>query len=149
MPEMPMSGVRSQLLPRHGALSTRSFAPAAKTSGWFASIANAGSFDAFGRYGVTGLPTVTLLSADTAPAEVGGTTTAVSDTNETRTAQRRVIVDPFPRTSPEATVLPCASARPRPWFGAVRQACLGAEVDLPGRDDSIAAGLVGGGSRST
>ena len=71
MPEMPMSGVRSQLLPWHGALSTRSLAPAASTAGWFASMANAGSFEPLGRYGVVGLPTVTLLSADTAPAVVG------------------------------------------------------------------------------
>src|SRR6266702_4260594 len=68
---MPMSGVRSQLLPLHGELSTRSLAPAASTAGWFASMASAGSLEPLGRYGVAGLPTVTLLSADTALAGVG------------------------------------------------------------------------------
>src|SRR5829696_7630219 len=54
MPEMPMSGVRSQLLPLQGALSTRSLAPAASTLGWLASMARAGSLTALGRYGVGG-----------------------------------------------------------------------------------------------
>src|SRR6266550_3418348 len=61
---MPMSGVRSQLLPWHGALSTRSLAPAASTAGWFASMASAGSLEPLGKYGVGGLPTVTLASVD-------------------------------------------------------------------------------------
>ena len=78
-----MSGVRSQLLPWHGALSTRSLAPAASTAGWLASMANAGSFEPLGRYGVVGLPTVTLLSAATAPAVVGATTSAAKDRNGT------------------------------------------------------------------
>src|SRR6478672_11214592 len=98
MPEMPMSGVRSQLLPWQGALSTKSLAPAASTSGWLASMASAGSFEPLGRYGVTGLPTVTLLSADTAPAVVGAATSAAKDRNATTTTMRRVIVDSFSRT---------------------------------------------------
>ena len=90
-----MSGVRSQLLPLHGELSTRSLAPAASTAGWFASIASAGSFEPLGRYGVVGLPTVTLLSADTAPAVSGNATVAVSATKGTRRVTRRVIIDSF------------------------------------------------------
>src|SRR5258708_28754464 len=65
---MPMSGVRLQLLPLHGELSTRSLAPAASTAGLFASMASAGSLEPLGRYGVAGLPPLTLLSADTALA---------------------------------------------------------------------------------
>src|SRR5689334_9954486 len=90
---MPIPGVRSQLLPLHGELSTRSLAPATKTLGWVASIANAGSFWLLGRYGVIGLPTETLLSGDNAPAVVGGATTAASHTNETTTTTRRVLID--------------------------------------------------------
>jgi hypothetical protein len=111
MPEMPMSGVRSQLLPLQGALSTRSLAPAARTSGWLASMAKAGSFEPLGRYGVSGLPTVTLLSADTAAAVVGKVTTAASDTKGMRTAMRRVIVDSLSRKPDDATVLPDARCR--------------------------------------
>src|SRR6266540_4537657 len=89
---MPMSGVRSQLLPLHGELSTRSFAPAASTTGLLASMASAGSLEPLGRYGVAGLPTVTLLSADTALASVGADKAAVRDTNPTRMTARRAIV---------------------------------------------------------
>src|SRR6266480_1860500 len=85
---MPMSGVRSQLLPLHGELSARSFAPAANTAGLLASIASAGSLEPLGRYGVAGLPTVTLLSADTALAGVGSDKAAVRDTNPTRMTVR-------------------------------------------------------------
>src|SRR5438552_18558751 len=88
---MPMSGVRSQLLPLHGELSTRSFAPAANTAGWLASMASAGSLEPLGRYGVAGLPTVTLLSAESAPATLGMARAAVRDTNPTRMTARRII----------------------------------------------------------
>src|SRR5437899_59210 len=91
---MPMSGVRSQLLPWHGALSTRSLAPAASTAGWFASMASAGSLEPLGRYGVAGLPTVTLLSADTAPASAGTARAAVKASNATKRAERRTIIGP-------------------------------------------------------
>src|SRR2546430_13324632 len=91
---MPMSGVRSQLLPWHGALSTRSLAPAASTAGWLASMASAGSLEPLGRYGVAGLPTVTLLSADSALASVGTARAAVTASNATKMAERRTIVGP-------------------------------------------------------
>src|SRR5216683_4848381 len=94
---MPMSGVRPQLLPLHGELSTRSLAPAASTAGWFASMASAGSLEPLGRYGVAGLPTVTLLSADTAPASAGTARAAVMASTATRTAERRTIVGSSPR----------------------------------------------------
>src|SRR5678815_3435508 len=83
---MPMSGVRSQL-PTHGELSTRALAPAARTAGWFASIASAGSFEPLGRYGELGLPTVTLLSADTALA--GGESARAARSENTRGMLRR------------------------------------------------------------
>src|SRR6266536_6617640 len=89
---MPMSGVRSQLLPLHGELSTRSLLPAASIAGWFASMAIAGSLEALGRYGVGGLPTVTLLSADTALASVGTAKVTIANTNTARTSARRAIV---------------------------------------------------------
>src|SRR6266540_2414305 len=88
---MPMSGVRSQELPLHGELSTRSLAPAASTAGWLASMASAGSLTPLGRYGVGGLPTDTLLSADTALASVGTVSAAVSDSSATRMAKRRLL----------------------------------------------------------
>src|SRR5438874_11376460 len=89
---MPMSGVRSQLLPLHGALSTRSLAPAAGTAGWLASMAMAGSLEALGRYGVGGLPTVTWLSADRALASVGTAKATIPTSNTTRMTARRAIV---------------------------------------------------------
>src|SRR6266487_1378207 len=89
---MPMSGVRLQSLPLHGELSTRSLAPAASTAGWLAYMAIAGSLEALGRYGVGGLPTVTLLSADTALASVGTAKATIANTNTTRTNARRAIV---------------------------------------------------------
>src|SRR6266508_2395171 len=94
---MPMSGVRSQLLPLHGELSTRSLAPAASTAGWFASMASAGSLEPLGRYGVAGLPTVTLLSGDAAVASVGTARAAVKASNATRMTERRTIVSSSPR----------------------------------------------------
>ena len=94
MPEMPMSGVRLQLLPWHGALSTRSLAPAASTAGWFASMASAGSLVPLGRYGVGGLPTVTLASLDAPLASAGTARAAVEASNATKMAERRIIVDP-------------------------------------------------------
>src|SRR6266540_1764256 len=94
---MPMSGVRSQELPLHGELSTRSLAPAASTAGWLASMASAGSLTPLGRYGVGGLPTETLLSADTALASVGTVRAAVRDNSATRMPTRRAIVGFLPR----------------------------------------------------
>src|SRR6266487_2797823 len=100
---MPMSGVRSQLLPLHGALSTRSLAPAASTAGWFASMASAGSLEPLGRYGVVGLPTVTLASVgavitvakvDAPLASAGTVRTAVEANNATKIAGRRIIIGP-------------------------------------------------------
>src|SRR6266511_3907622 len=114
---MPMSGVRSQLLPLHGALSTRSLAPAASTAGLFASMASPGSFEPLGRYGVLGLPTVTLLSADTALAGVETTRTATSH-NATGMPKRRDIIGFLPRGGrPEHTVREQGRAQD---FGATR-----------------------------
>src|SRR3954468_23846679 len=73
-----MSGVRSQLVPLQGLLSTRSLAPAASTLGWLASTAKAGSFDPLGRYGVTGLPTDTLASGLAAEDKARTTRAAVN-----------------------------------------------------------------------
>src|SRR5919201_2982577 len=89
MPEMPMSGVRSQLLPLQGALSTRSLAPAASTVGCLASIARAGSFTALGRYGLGGPATDTLASEVWALASVGPAKAAAIDNNSTSTTRRR------------------------------------------------------------
>src|SRR5215471_797976 len=91
---MPMSGVRSQLLPLHGALSTRSLAPAASTAGWLASMASAGSLEPSGRYGVAGLPTVTLASVDAPLANAGTASAAAKASNATKMAERRIIIDP-------------------------------------------------------
>src|SRR5260370_30925316 len=100
---MPMSGVRLQLLPLHGALSTRSLAPAASTAGLLASMASAGSLEPLGRYGVAGLPTVTLASvdaavplapADAAPASAGTARAAVKAINVAKRAERRTIIGP-------------------------------------------------------
>src|SRR5215207_6893940 len=88
MPEMPMSGVRSQLLPLQGALSTRSLAPAASTVGWLASIARAGSLTALGRYGLGGPATDTLASGVWAWARVGRTRAVVTATSSTSTLRR-------------------------------------------------------------
>src|SRR5438132_14379600 len=96
---MPMSGMRSQLLPWHGALSTRSVAPAASTFGEFASMASAGSLEPLGRYGVAGLPTVTLVSADCARASVGTARPAVTASTPTKMAERRIIVGYLPMLS--------------------------------------------------
>src|SRR6266511_948973 len=105
---MPMSGVRSQLLPWHGALSTRSFAPAASTAVWLASMASAGSFEPLGKYGVVGLPTVTLLSADTAPAD-GETASAISTKNTIGILKRRAVIGFPPRAdrSQDTALAPC------------------------------------------
>src|SRR5215470_2430225 len=91
---MPMSGVRSQLLPWHGELSTRSLAPAASTAGWLASMASAGSFWPLGRYVVVGLPTVTLASVEAPLASAGTARAAVEASNATKMAERRIIIDP-------------------------------------------------------
>src|SRR6187551_1208009 len=88
MPEIPISGVRSQLLPEHGALSTKSLAPAANTVVVLASIARAGSLTAFGRYGVVGPATETLASAVWARASGGKTKTAVTATSSTSKTRR-------------------------------------------------------------
>src|SRR6266480_3556117 len=105
---MPMSGVRLQLLPWHGALSTRSLAPAASTAGLLASMASAGSLEPLGRYGLGGLPTVTLASMDAvtvapagpAPASAGTLRAAVEAINAAKIAGRRIIIDP-PSWRPE------------------------------------------------
>src|SRR6266571_8473590 len=96
---MPMSGVRLQLLPLHGELSTRSLAPAASTAGWFASMASAGSLEPLGRYGVAGLRAVTLLSADCARASVGTARAAVTASDATKMAERRIIAGYLPLLS--------------------------------------------------
>src|SRR5215208_2909410 len=88
MPEMPMSGVRSQLLPLQGALSTRSLPPAASTLVWLASIARAGSLTALGRYGVVGPATETLASGVWAWARVGRTRAAVTASSSTSKLRR-------------------------------------------------------------
>src|SRR5437868_6134276 len=93
---MPTPGVRSQLLPLHGELSTRSLAPAASTAGWFGSMARPGSFEALGKYGVLGLPTVTLLSADSAAAGVE-TARAASRQKTIRMPKRRTVIGFLPR----------------------------------------------------
>src|SRR5215468_383920 len=105
---MPMSGVRSQLLPLHGALSTRSLAPAASTAGWFASMASAGSLEPLGKYGGAGLPTGTLASVDVtgalgpadAPLASAGTARAAVKANHApNIPEPAIIVDP-PSCSP-------------------------------------------------
>src|SRR5919199_633190 len=97
---MPMSGVRSQLLPLQGELSTRSLAPAASTAGWLASMASAGSLTPLGRYGVGGLPTETLLSADTALAGARAISVAARDSKTERTARRRTVIGFLPSWRP-------------------------------------------------
>src|SRR5512132_4307896 len=87
MPEMPISGVRSQLLPLQGALSTRSLPPPASTVGWLASIARAGSLTALGRYGVTGPATETLASGVNADAGPAASITTSDNSRPTRTAR--------------------------------------------------------------
>src|SRR5262245_3667895 len=113
---MPMSGVRSQLLPWHGELSTRSLAPAASTAGWLASMASAGSLMPLGRYGVGGLPTDTLLSADTALARLGMVSAAITASNATRTTKRRLrnSAPPFVgcRSGPRPASKPSTQAGP-------------------------------------
>src|SRR5258708_11946680 len=105
---MPMSGVRLQLLPWHGALSTRSLAPAASTAGLFASIASAGSLEPLGRYGLGGLPTVTLDSVgavitlvpvDAPLASAGTARAAVEASNATKMSAPPAIIGP-PLLSP-------------------------------------------------
>src|SRR5438105_1888145 len=119
---MPMSGVSPQLLPLHGELSTKSLAPAANTAGWFASMASPGSFEPLGRYGVLGLPTVTLLSADTALAGVEMARAASSE-NATGMPKRRTVIGFLPleigrsipsasRTSPGFTRTPRSRIAP-------------------------------------
>src|SRR6478672_4112606 len=88
MPEMPTSGVRSQLLPLQGALSTRSLPPAASTLGWLASIATAGSLTALGRYGVGGPATDTFASDVCATASVGKNKTATPISRISKTPRR-------------------------------------------------------------
>src|SRR5207245_638752 len=65
-----------------------------------ASIASAGSLEPLGRYGLVGLPTDTLLSADTAPATEGTASSApVRDNDATRMTTRRAIAGLLPRRS--------------------------------------------------
>src|SRR6185437_7424423 len=112
---MPMSGVRSQLLPLQGELSTRSLAPAASTAGCCASMASAGSFEPLGRYGVGGLPTVTLASVDAPLASAGTARAAAEASNATKITERRIIVDP---------PLVKTRANPRSSVGGKAQACI-------------------------
>src|SRR6266508_6359525 len=66
MPETPTPSVKGQVLSVPALQASRSmlsFAPAARTPGWLASIATAGSFCLLGENGDTGLPTVTRVSA--------------------------------------------------------------------------------------
>src|SRR5690348_17559111 len=94
---MPISGVRSQLLPLHGELSTRSFAPAASTSVWLASMASAGSLTPSGRYGVGGPATDTFASVTViAPALAGNAHITASNRNapDNRNRLRRISLPP-------------------------------------------------------
>src|SRR5215475_5512302 len=59
-------------------------------------MASAGSLEPLGRYGVAGLPTVTLLSAENALASVGTARAAVTASNATKIAERRIIVGYLP-----------------------------------------------------
>src|SRR6266702_6094823 len=114
---MPMSGVRSQELPLHGELSTRSLAPAASTAGWLASMASAGSLTPLGRYAVWGLPTEPLLSADTALASVGRVRAAVRDNSATRMPTRRAIVGLPPLVGTSGSI-PFATGKAQSFFSA-------------------------------
>src|SRR4029450_11437870 len=59
-------------------------------------MASAGSLEPLGRYGVAGLPTVTLLSAENALASAGTARTAATASNATKMAERRIIVGYLP-----------------------------------------------------
>jgi hypothetical protein len=63
-------------------MSMLSFDPAARTLGWLASTASAGSFCLFAENGDAGLPTVTSVSGLNAPATPTITPTASDAANE-------------------------------------------------------------------
>src|SRR5262249_37293624 len=62
-------------------------------------MASAGSLEPLGRYGVAGLPTVTLLSADCARASVGTAGVAVTASDAAIMAERRIIAGHLPMLS--------------------------------------------------
>jgi len=86
MPETPTPFVNGHVVSSpelHASMSMLSFAPAARTAGWFASIATDGSFCLFSENGDTGLPVLTRFEVPAAPtsdvivmsnANVSGTT---------------------------------------------------------------------------
>src|SRR3954470_19073447 len=66
-------------------MSMLSFAPAASTAGWLASIATAGSFCLFAENGDAGLPALTSVSGLNATAlPAGPATTAAAATSNAR-----------------------------------------------------------------
>jgi hypothetical protein len=57
-------------------------------------MASAGSLEPLGRYGVGGLPTVTLASVDAPLAKAGTARAAAAASSATKITERRIIVDP-------------------------------------------------------
>src|ERR687887_624211 len=71
-------------------------------------MAKAGSLEPLGRYGVEGLPTVTLLSADRAPAGVGGASAPLTDIKTRRMIARRIVLPPLEETGVRKPTAPAA-----------------------------------------
>src|SRR3954468_11698990 len=81
MPDTPTSGVKGQVWSSpalQASMSMLSFAPAATTFGWLASIATAGSFCLFCENGLGGLPTETRVSWANAALAVAASTRRTS-----------------------------------------------------------------------
>src|SRR6266487_4386126 len=103
MPDTPTPSVNGQVLSvpaLQASMSILSFAPAARTLGWLASIATAGSFCLLAENGETGLPTVTRVSALNARAlpPCTASTATTARTSRARTGFR--IPPPFGRRRP-------------------------------------------------
>src|SRR5207245_5656734 len=93
MPEVPTPAVNGHRLPLHGATSISSLEPAARTVGWLASTAIAGSFCLFCGKGAAGLPLETSTSLDwartgTAPAITATPIPSTSTARRTRDRSR-------------------------------------------------------------
>src|SRR5437762_10256720 len=97
MPELPMPGVNGHVVGSpalHISLSISSFAPAARTAGWLASTASAGSFCLFCANGDAGLAWVTFVSEGTADPDAGMMNATPKPSAATATMRRRHIVLP-------------------------------------------------------
>src|SRR6266511_1479946 len=91
-----MPGVKGQVLSvpaLHASMSMLSFDPAARTAGWLASTASAGSFCLFCENGVDGLPTETRVSGLSAKATPTIAPTASAAAN--KVARNVLIGSPF------------------------------------------------------